>query len=334
MTELSPMPAHERRDAKRLPFSSIPVIDVAPLLGTPHTLDRMARAIDDACSNVGFFYICNHGVDPACVERAFAEARRFFALPYAEKMKIHYKKDGRISRVRGFVPLGELKAERHGTPDLQEGFDFSLELPADDPDYLAGNPMYGPNRWPEGLPAFRTAVYGHFEAMVALGTRLFRAFALALGLPADFFADKITRPLAQGRVIYYPPAPPEEGRWGIGAHCDYECFTILAQDEVGGLQVRNAAGEWIEAPPIPGAYIVNLGDMMARWTNDRYRSTPHRVLNRSGRARYSLVLFYGANHDTVIECLPTCREPGAPPRYAPVTQGAWTERQLADAYFF
>ena len=325
------------RGAKPIPFTSIPVIDVAPLFGGGFEARRaMADAIDDACRNVGFFYIKNHTLPQPLIDRAYAEAKRFFALPYDEKLKIHYKKAR--NRVRGFIPLGELKADKDAKEDLQEGFDYGVELAAEDPDYAAGNPLHGPNQWPESLPSFREAVYAYFEASVALGRQLFRAFALALDLPENYFADKITKPLAQGRVIYYPPAPKvvleDERHWGIGAHTDYECFTILAQDEIGGLQVRNSAGQWIEATPIPGTFLINMGDMMARWSNDLYQSTPHRVLNRSDRTRYSLILFYGANYDTVVECLPTCQDPAHPPKYRPVTQGAWTEQQIATAYFY
>lgn len=334
MTEAAPGTERYARGAKRIPFTSIPVIDIAPLFsGERSALLRMAEAIDDACRASGFFYVENHNVPPATIERAFAQAKRFFALPLEEKMKIHYKKAR--NRVRGFIPLGELKADRKAKGDFQEGFDYAVELPVDDPDYVAGNPLHGPNQWPAGLPGFRTATYAFFEAAVGLGRELFRAFALALDLPEDYFADKITKPLAQGRVIYYPPqkALDDERAWGIGEHTDYECFTILCQDSTGGLQVRNSVGEWIEAAPIPGTFIINLGDIMARWTNGIYQSTPHRVLNRSGKERYSLVLFYGANHDTVIRCLPTCQGPGHPPKYAPVTQGEWTERNLNAAYF-
>lgn len=322
------------RGAKTVPFTAIPLIDIAPLFGDDRAaLLGMAKAIDEACRNAGFFYVKNHGVPAATIERALGEARRFFALPLEEKMRIYYKKAR--NRVRGFIPLGELKADRTAKGDFQEGFDYALELPADDPDYLAGNRLYGPNQWPEGVPEFREGTYGFFEAAIELGRQLFRAFALALDLPEDYFADKITKPLAQGRVIYYPPqtALDDERTWGIGEHTDYECFTILCQDATGGLQVRNSAGEWVEAAPIPGTFIVNLGDIMKRWTNGIYQSTPHRVLNRTGRERYSLVLFYGANYDTVIECLPTCREAGRPPKFLPVTQGAWTEANLESAYF-
>ncbi len=325
------------RGAKQIPFTSIPVIDLASFLtGGETDRRRVAAVIDDACRNVGFFYIRNHGVPEAVLERAFSETRRFFALPMEEKRRIDFRHSR--TRVRGFIPLGELKADPSAKTDHQEGFDYGVELPPEDPDHRAGNILYGPNQWPAALPSFRIGLYGYFEAILKLGRELFRAFALALDLPEHFFDDKITKPLAQGRAIYYPPAPQDvlEDRehWGIGAHSDYECFTILAQDEVGGLQVRNSAGDWIEAPPIPGCFLINLGDMMARWTNAIYQSTPHRVLNRSNRARYSLVLFYGANYDARIECLPTCQDGDRPPRYPGITQGAWTEKQLADILIY
>lgn len=323
------------RGAARLPFTEIPIIDGGSLRnGSGAEVARIARTIDAACRNVGFFYLGNHGIPQPVIDRAFTEAHRFFTLPRDEKMKIHYKKSP--TWVRGFTPVGELQADRNAKTDLQEAFDFGVERPADDPDHRAGNRMHGPNQWPAALPSFRVGVYSYFEAAVGLGRSLFRAFALAFDLPSDFFDPKITKPLAQGRAIYYPPTSPDaledRDRWGVGAHCDYECFTILAQDDVGGLQVRNSAGQWVEATPVPRTLLINIGDMMARWTNGIYQSTPHRVLNRADRARYSLVLFYGANHDAIIECLPTCRDAEHPPKFDPTTQGAWTEQQIARIY--
>jgi isopenicillin N synthase-like dioxygenase len=331
---VSKFEAHAR-GAARLPFTEIPIVDGAPLRGgSAGDLAGMARALDAACRNVGFFYLRNHGIPQPVIDRAFAEAHRFFALPREEKMKIHYKKSR--TWVRGFTPIGELKADPSAKGDLQEAFDFGVELPPEDPDHRAGVRMHGPNQWPAALPSFRIGTYRYLEAAVDLGRRLFRAFALALDLPPDFFDPMITKPLAQGRAIFYPPSSPDaledRERWGVGTHSDYECFTILAQDDVGGLQVRNSAGRWIEATPVPGTLLINIGDMMARWTNRIYQSTPHRVLNRADRPRYSLVLFYGANHDAVIECLPTCRDEKHPPKFPPVTQGAWTEQQIAGIY--
>ena len=175
----------------------------------------------------------------------------------------------------------------------------------DDPDYRAGNALLGPNIWPAEMPEFRRDIYRFFEESMALGKRLYRLFALALDMPEDHFEPLVTKPCAQLRILYYPDTDPTEAKIGIGAHTDYESFTLLWQSE-SGLQVQNRAGEWIEAPPIDGTFVINIGDMLQRWTNEVFVSTPHRVINPPGRKRSSLVMFVGTNHDCVVECLPTC----------------------------
>jgi isopenicillin N synthase-like dioxygenase len=171
--------------------------------------------------------------------------------------------------------------------------------------------------------------------MISLGRHLFAGFALALDLPENWFEPKIEKPMGQLRVLYYPPqdGKVDPNHIGIGAHTDYECFTILAQSE-RGLQVQNRKGEWIAAPPVPGAFVVNIGDCMQRWTNDRFRSTIHRVINLSGRKRYSLAFFYGANYHAMIECLPTCQDAANPPRHPPVMAGDWTVANIRAAYTY
>ena len=319
-------------DARRIGVDEIPVIDVGALFGDDHA-DRLrvADALDDACRNTGFFYVVNHRVPSATIDGARAAMQDFFTLPLEAKMALDIAK---IQRHRGYVPLGGLYADPAAAPDLQEGYEVSLELADDDPDYLAGNIMYGPNVWPAALPSFRPAIYGYFERVLDLGHSLFRAFAMALDLPDDFFEDKIDKPMAQLRLIYYPPrdGPVDPNQIGIGAHTDYECFTILWQDDAGGLQVGHRAGDWVEAPPIPGTFVVNIGDMMMRWTNGRFVSTPHRVINTADRARYSMPFFFGANYGTVVRTLPGCTGPDNPARYPPTNCGLWTESMITDAY--
>ena len=281
---------------------------------------------------VGFLYITNHRIPEAAITGAHDSMAAFFALPLAEKLALDINT---IQRHRGYVPLGGLYADPTAQPDVQDGFELSLELPADDPHYRDGNIMMGPNVWPDGLPAFQPAIYGYYERIVDLGHVMFKAFALTLGIDEDYFEDKIDKPMGQLRLIYYPirEGAVTADRIGIGAHTDYECFTILSQDGVGGLQVRNAEGEWIEAPPIPGALTINIGDMMMRWSNDRFVSTPHRVIQRGARDRYSISHFYGANYNVMVDCFATCHDAGNPPKYKPVMAGEWAlERDLA-AYF-
>ncbi|MEN6543481.1 2-oxoglutarate and iron-dependent oxygenase domain-containing protein [Parvibaculum sp.] len=321
--------------AKKLDFDSIPLIDIADLTHPDRARrETVARKIGEACEHVGFFYVTNHGVPQALLDAIYGVADRFFAMPTEEKLKVDIHK---ADRHRGYVPVGGLHADAHntGSHDLQEGFELSLELPETDPDYLAGNPMYGPNVWPEHPADFKEIANGYYSEMISLGRRLFGGFALALGLEESWFEPKIEKPMGQLRVLYYPPqaGTVDPNQIGIGAHTDYECFTILAQSE-HGLQVQNRKGEWIAAPPIPGAFVVNIGDCMQRWTNDRFRSTVHRVINLSGKKRYSLAFFYGANYHATIECLPTCQDKANPPRHPPVKAGDWTVANIKAAYTY
>ncbi len=319
--------------AKRLDPAALPVIDIGPLGdGTGPKAAAVAEAIGRACRSSGFFYIGNHGVPQPTIDGLISATTDFFDLPLESKRA--YDID-RFQRHRGYVPYGGLYADPTANPDVQEGYEVSLELPADDPDYRAGNMMYGPNVWPDECPGFRAGVYGYYEAVLALGRRLFRAFELTLGLPAGWFDDKTDKPMGQLRLIHCPPQDRiEKGdSIGIGAHTDYECFTMLLQTE-HGLQIKNADGEWIEAPPIPGTLVVNIGDMMMRWTNGTFASTPHRVVNRSGRERYSFPFFFGANYDAVATCLPSFRSAERPAKYPPTSCGLWTEAMLTDVYAY
>lgn len=307
---------------KQIPFSQIPIIDFGRFLHGGDTQRRaIANEIGVACRDAGFFYIKNHGIEPQVFDAVYAQGQKFFALPAQEKMTIYI---GINDRNRGYSPMLEEKLSKKG--DLKESFDLALELPEDDADVQNGARLYGPNLWPDEkvLPGFRATIYDDYYLRVLdLGRHVLQAFALALGLPEDYFAARTRKPMCNLRVLHYPP---QEGlidpdMLGCGAHSDYECFTLLAQSDTGGLQVQNADGEWIEAPPIEGTFVVNIGDMMARWTNDVFASTPHRVINRSGRERMSLPFFFGADYYATIECLETCQSENNPPKYAPVMAG-------------
>lgn len=320
--------------ARRIPFDHIPIVDIGPMFGRDRAaMRRCANRMREVCQRIGFCYVVNHGVPRERIERALQQCEQFFALPLAVKMAYDIARQGSH---RGYVPSGTLTAGPDAKqPDLQEGYEVRLELPADDPDYIAGSKIYGPNLWPENLPEFREQVYAYFESILDLGHVLFRIFALALELPEDFFEDKIDKPMAQLRLIYYPPQDRvvDPNTIGVGTHTDYECFTILWQG-APGLQVCNPRGEWIEAPPIADSFLINIGDMIQRWTNDQFVSTPHRVINTTGLARYSLPFFFGANYDTVVEPLPCCVGPDNPPRYPPTKCGLWTETMHTLAYVY
>ncbi len=309
-------------EGRRVPFESVPVIDLGPFLDGGDK-PGVARAIGRACREVGFFYVRNHGVPRARVETAFAEARRFFAQPLEAKTAIHVSKS--YPRQRGYVPLFEENTDPEVTADLKECFDLGRELPPDDPAVRAGTPFHGPNVWPEGLPGFRETIAAYYDAVLDLSLTLAGAVALSLDLPEDHFADKLDRAVTTLRLIQYPPQQGriEPATLGCGAHTDYGFLTVLAQDQAGGLQLKNCAGDWIAAPPIPGTFVVNIAEMVERWTNGLYPATLHRVINTSGRARYSLPFFLDTNYDARVECLPNCRSAEHPAKYPPVIGGEY-----------
>jgi isopenicillin N synthase-like dioxygenase len=307
--------------------SALPVVDLGAWGGGAARRNAVASALHAACRDVGFLYVKNHGVPEPLRREVFAAAHRFFALPAAEKRLVHFERSG---RQRGYIPPRAEATDPLAPADLKEAFDVGLVLDA--PPGAPGHArMTSPNLWP-ALPAFREAVEAYFQEMLDLARRLFSAFAVALGLPLDHFAKELDRPIAQMRLLRYPARPYREPAPGIGAHCDYECLTILAQDAVGGLEIRNAAGEWIAAPPLEGTLVVNVGEMLQRWTNDVYRATPHRVRGAANVERFSVPFFFATNYDTEIACLPTCVGPERPARYARIAAGRFLEQRLREIY--
>ncbi|MGF1609988.1 MAG: isopenicillin N synthase family dioxygenase, partial [Kiloniellales bacterium] len=225
---------------------------------------------------------------------------------------------------RGWFALGGENldpAKQTEAGDFKEGIKIGRHLEPDHPLVKAGIPLHGPNLWPSGLPGWREAMQAYFDTLCGLGHDIMRGFAQALELEEGFFDEKLDLPMATVGPLHYPPqrGAITEARLGAGAHTDFGCLTILAQDPVGGLQVRNSAGKWIDAPYVPGSFVVNIGDMMARWTNDLFASTRHRVVNVSNRDRYSIPFFYDPDHDAEVACLATCQGPDNPPRYPPTT---------------
>jgi isopenicillin N synthase-like dioxygenase len=301
-----------------MPPALVPLIDLSAEQGAP-------QAMRDACEQIGFLLITGHGVPPGLIERTAAVAREFFDRPEPEKKRLGLTAGG-----AGYSPMqGERLAATLGQlapADLKE----SLNVAAD----FAATP------WPARPAALREICIDYFQAMDRLAGRLMRLCALALALPAGYFDDQIDHGSSFLRIINYP-APehaPEPGQLRAGAHTDYGTLTILRSERVaGGLQVRSRAGEWLEVQAPPGAFVVNLGDMLARWTNDRWRSTLHRVVNPPaelalGSRRQSLVFFHNPNPEALIACLPGCCGPEHPPRYAPIRAGDFIAEKSRQAY--
>ena len=298
----------------------IPLIDIAPLAsGDPAARRAIAAQIGRACREVGFFVITGHGVPVPLIDATFAESARLFAQPTEVKRAMSID---RLGSNRGYVGLGVEALDEKTAADHKEAFNLIWTDGATRPD----------NVWPE-LPGFRDTVQRYFDAVLAVGARLHRAFALDLALPEQFFADKIDRPLATLRLLHYPvPAQAvPAGQIGAGTHTDYGNVTLLATDGVAGLQVQRRDGAWLDAPALHGAFICNIGDCLMRWTNDVYVSTPHRVLKPAAQ-RYSIALFVDPNPDALVSAMPSCVPEGESPRYAPVTTQAYLQSRFDATY--
>ena len=299
---------------------AIPVIDAGPAFrGEPGGLDAAARQMRQACESVGFFYLAGHGVPQAVIDAAFRASREFHALPLEEKLRLKLNENN-----IGYLPVNE-SMQRASTvhkatrPNFNESFFISHDRGAEHPDVLAGKPLRGRNQWPEGHDGMRTAMVRYFKTMEGIGEGLLPVLARSLDMPDGFFAPFFANEAQINlRFLHYPPQDTDDDeQFGQGPHTDNSFITFLAREEVPGLAVRLPSGEWLAPPVIPGTFLVNLGNMMKRWSNDRFLSTPHGVLNDSGTDRYSIAFFYSPNPDSVIECLPSCAGPGNPPRYPP-----------------
>lgn len=312
------------------PNSLIPVIDISPYFaGTQEAKQRVAEQIGRACREVGFYVVVGHKVEPKLVDEVEAVSREFFDLPVDEKMKVHIEATGGV----GYSAIGDIAlAHTRGqiTPhDLNETFQIAKVDIANDAYFQseAARGMVPMNRWPERPAALRNLYSKYYSRMGTLATSLMRLSALALGLPENYFDDKIDRHISRLNVRLYPEqkAAPLPGQLRAGAHTDYGTVTILKPgDTVGGLQIADANGNWHDVPMIADSFVINLGDLMARWTNDRWLSTLHRVANppeeaKGGSRRLSIVFFHHPNYDATISCLPTCVEAGCAPRYESIT---------------
>ena len=305
----------------------IPIIDLGPYrAGAPGALERVAAELDHACREIGFFFIKNHGVSEDLIARVFAQSKAFHDLPLEQKAKTPINRDN-----RGYMPLGgtTLKTStvnKNTRPSLNASFFLGRDFPADHPDVLAGKPFRSLNQWPEGLPEFRPTLREYLDRIEQLCMELLPLYAVGLGMPRDFFNTHpaFQQPQLGIRMLEYPYAEKiEENQFGAAPHCDYGFFTILAQANMPGLELKTKSGEWIAAPALPGTFLVNTGDFCMRWSNDRYVSTPHRVVHTARQTRYSVAYFFSPNPDVEIGCLPTCTSADDPPHYPAMTYGAY-----------
>lgn len=309
---------------KQTAFNEIPIIDVSALVDGSDP-QRVADQIGGICEKVGFFYIKNHGVSPDLVERMYQAAENFFALPFDAKQRLNVATTG--VTVRGYIPTYGENADPENSRDFKEAFD----LGANEEEV---SPFFGPNAMPAELPEFKAVCEEYHDTMLALARKLVSAVALSLGLPANHFESIQRKPITIQRLLHYPPQQGKvsQEEIGIGAHTDYGFLTILSQDSVGGLQVRNLAGEWISAPPVEGTFIINIGDLVQALTNGRYSSTVHRVINTSGAERYSIPFFLDADYDAVVEPLSSCVSESNPAQYAPFTVGEYKYSRFVEVY--
>ena len=291
--------------------SGIPVVDISALdSGNADAATQVAAALCDAATSVGFFYVSGHGIAASLVQSVFSTARRFFAAPTEQKRTVCVS-----AYHRGWLEIGAAKMYGSEKADQKESFVWGLDIPEDDPDFLAGRRLLAPNRWPDFMPEMRSQLNAWFAATQRCGQQILDAFALGLGIRSDYFGAHFDKPVSRASLIYDPQRSSRSDGYGSAPHSDYGTLTLLAQDEIGGLEVRTRAGEWISATPIPGTFVVNVGDLLARWSNGHFESTPHRVMNPTGRARYSIAMFVDPDWDSIVE--PVVR-PGETAMYEPI----------------
>jgi isopenicillin N synthase-like dioxygenase len=309
--------------------ATLPVVDLSGLFsGDAADKARIAADLGRAARTSGFFYITGHGIPQSVLDGVMAASRDFHGRTRTFKMRSW---SGFTTHHRGYVPFEENGANFPKSINMNEAWDMSYEAPADHPDYLAGWRMTGPNIWPE-IPGWKETVSGYYDAVFGLGLRLLDALALELGVETEELTRHITYPTSQLRLLRYVPndLPATKDIVGIAAHSDFECFTILLQGGPG-LQVLSPEGDWIEAPPIPGCFVVNIGDIFETWSGGQFKSTQHRVVN-IGRERFSFPLFFGLDYHAIVEPLEKFRTPETEAKYPPMKAGEHLMRMSIGAF--
>ena len=315
----------------------IPVIDLGPYLaGALGAIDRTADELRFALTEVGFYFIVNHGVASGQIREVFRQVARFHARPLEEKLEIKLDKHN-----VGYLPMkgDTLRTSTVATvtkPNLNEALFVARDLPSDHPDVLAGRRFRSANRWPSDLPGFREVIVDYCETIEQLVQKMVRLYARALDLPAEFFDHPFKEPQYKLRMTHYPhQASTPDDEFGIAPHTDTSFLTLLAPNNVPGLSIRTQSGKWIAAPTIPDAFVVNGGQLLQRWTNDYFLATPHRAVNHSGGERYAVAFFCDSNIDWPVAAVPTCVGPERPPKY-PTTYYTdymtWYQKRTYDVF--
>ena len=298
----------------------IPVLDVGDFLaGVPGARETLARAVAHTCDDTGFLVITNHGIDRSLIDGAFAAAADLFDMDEKRKLQL---KVGDLNI--GYLPHGAQiirtsKINNNTKPNLSESFYIVTDLDADDARIVSGDPLFGLNRWPPEMPSFKARTMAYFQAMRPLAHQMVSVIATSLGLPDDYFAADFQEPTITLRLIRYPPHDrAEDNQFGFAPHIDTSFLTLLAQSALPGLEVRTREGDWIRPPALPGTFVVNTGEMLSRYSNDRYIPTPHRVINANNTLRHAIPFFYGPGLEAIIRPVATCVNSDNPAKYEPL----------------
>ncbi len=316
-------------------FKSIPIIDVGAIEENNRVKNNtLVHQIRRAYSKIGFAYIVNHSIDQCLVENLFQKSREFHSLPYEAKMKIELNE-----LHRGFIPINT-STDRNSKfadvkkPNQSESFIMMREANEYDPAVQKGDYLAGPNQWPQEIQGFRETLVSYFDAMTKLCQKICNVIAISLGTDPETFAREFEPPTTFLRLLRYPPKPPNitSNIYGSAPHSDFGCITLLAQDETGGLQVMNKNGIWIDSPYLKDSFVMNFGDMLQRWSNGLFISTPHRVINTSGKARYSCPFFYEPNINANVSPLASCITSQNPLKYESIVYGEFLRSELKNGY--
>jgi isopenicillin N synthase-like dioxygenase len=325
--------------AQKLSFDQVPVIDLAKLHGSPAERADLAAAFTEACARVGFVYLEHHGVPNADIDAMFQTAKDFHDLPVEAKMEVSLTNN---THAQGYLHGMTKGVHDKISPNLQEAFQFRRPLEPDDPDLVSGKPLHGPIPWPSAMPSLQPRMMSYFNKLDALGYDLLALFEAGLQLAPGTLKAFFAKDMNMLRILHYPAQIPEKPEMlGARAHTDTNAFTILAQDPNGGLEIRNRDGDWVAVPPIPGTLVLNVGEVLKVWTDGVLSSTVHRVINRSGRERYSIPFFMFPSYEALIAPLFRNPDPAnvAPenlhtsmPRDEPFVYGHWKARSSANIY--